>query len=92
MHLLEPLELPGPAAERRPVAEEERRVIAHLLEAEDRAEDLAAIRLVVVLALDVRQQLVDDRLVQRCLLASQVARLGELDLVGQLRRRSRDRP
>ena len=89
MHLLEPLKLPGPAAKRRTVAEEERRVVAHLLESEDRAEDLAAIRLVVVLALDVRKQLVDDRLVERCLLASQVARLRELDLVGQLRR---DRP
>ena len=59
-------------------------MVAHLLEAEDRAEHLAAVRLVVVLALDVAEQVVDDRLVERGLLAGQVARLGELDLVGQL--------
>ncbi|MDQ1200677.1 hypothetical protein QE449_001295 [Rhodococcus sp. SORGH_AS303] len=69
---------------RRPVVEEVRRVIAHLLEPGQRAEHRALARHALTLG-DLPHHLVDHCLVQARLLGGEVRAHGHLELVGQIR-------
>ena len=82
-NLLQPHDLAGAVADGGAVVQQLCRVVAHLLELGHRGEDVAAPRDAVA-ALDAFEHVVDDRAVERRLLAGEPVVLGDLDLLRQV--------
>ena len=81
--LLQPHDLPGAAADRRAVVQQQRRVVADLLELGHRRQHVAAPGDAGGV-FDLLQHVVDDRAIERGLLPGQPVVLRDLDLVGEV--------